>query len=325
MRFKVEAVLCCSLALLAMARAQGSVSQISFKGNSFQCKYNQPSSYTPVEEGLTTIQECNVSSAYSSCLDALTRCGYTTSDWYTIRADNGSLVSVYCDMKGTKCDGTGGWMRVANVDMNVPSTQCPGAWREYFDNDSGLRLCIKNFSGCASAYYYTHGVPYTQVCGQVKGYQFGSNNGFGPYNGNSAGISADGRYVDGISITHSNPRIHIWAYVIGFSDNDTDWDDCPCNLGSRGFIPTYVGNAYYCESGLSSDEEWEYVLYSDDVLWDGEQCENLEGPCCTNTKMPWFLKDLERSVSADIEARLCTNENNLNEATAVEVFELYIR
>ena len=324
MKFEIQAVVCFSLSLLALASAQGSVSPTSFKGNSFQCKYNQPSSYKPVEESLTTIQECSLSLAYSSCLDALTRCGNTASGWYTIRADNGSLVSVYCDMEGANCDGTGGWMRVANVDMSQASSQCPGSWREYIDNSSSLRLCIRNFSGCASAYYYTHGIPYTQVCGQARGYQFGSNDGFQPYNNVGAGTFADGRYVDGLSITHSNPRIHIWAYVMGFSDNDTDWDDCPCNQGSNGFVPSYVGNAYYCESALSSDD-WEYVLYSDDVLWDGKQCDNLEGPCCTSMKMPWFLKDLERSVSTDIEARLCTNQNNLNEAAAVEVFELYIR
>lgn len=324
MCFRLQAVLLCSLTLVAFSQAQGSVSQLSFAANSFQCKYNQPSSYTPVADSLTTVQECSVSSSYSSCLDALTRCSKMASGWYNIRADNGSLVNVYCDMQGSSCDGTGGWMRVAYVDMNDTSTQCPGAWREYYDTDSGLRVCIKNFSGCAVAYYYTHGVPYTQVCGRAKGYQFGSNNAFQPYNNDGSGTFADGHYVDGLSITYGNPRRHIWTYAVGLYETGTNFNYCPCNEGSRGFLPSYVGNDYYCESGIPSGP-WTYKLYSDDILWDGKDCNNLEGPCCSNPKMPWFSKTLVRSISSDIEARLCTNENNFNEASVVEVFELYIR
>ena len=44
-------------------------------------------------------------------------------------------------------------------------------------------------------------------------------------------------------------------------------------------IPTFVGNDYYCESGLHN-EAWEYMLYSDDPLWDGKQRLGPEAGCC---------------------------------------------
>ena len=34
------------------------------------------------------------------------------SGYYTILSPNGSLISIYCDMEGSNCDGKGGWMRV---------------------------------------------------------------------------------------------------------------------------------------------------------------------------------------------------------------------
>ena len=34
------------------------------------------------------------------------------SGYYKIQSPNGSLISVYCDMEGSNCDGKGGWMTV---------------------------------------------------------------------------------------------------------------------------------------------------------------------------------------------------------------------
>ena len=49
------------------------------------------------------------------------------SGYYWVRASNGSAVSVYCDMTRS-CGGvTGGWMRVAELDMTNSSHQCPSA------------------------------------------------------------------------------------------------------------------------------------------------------------------------------------------------------
>ena len=34
-------------------------------------------------------------------------------------------MEVYCDMEGSNCGGEGGWMRVADIDMTIPGTNCP--------------------------------------------------------------------------------------------------------------------------------------------------------------------------------------------------------
>ena len=51
---------------------------------------------------------------------------------------------------------------------------------------------------------------------------------------------------------------------------------------------TFVGMDYYCESAIPY--KFTKTLYSNDSLWDGQQCNGNEGPCCTNPKMPWFIK-----------------------------------
>jgi hypothetical protein len=62
------------------------------------------------------------------------------SGYYWVRASNGSAVHVYCDMTRS-CGGvTGGWMRVAELDMTNSSHQCPSGLRQR--NDSNIRTCV---------------------------------------------------------------------------------------------------------------------------------------------------------------------------------------
>ncbi len=49
------------------------------------------------------------------------------SGYYWI-GQSGSPASVYCDMTRTCGDLTGGWMRVANIDMTNTSQQCPSGF-----------------------------------------------------------------------------------------------------------------------------------------------------------------------------------------------------
>ena len=67
-------------------------------------------------------------------------------------------------------------------------------------------------------------------------------------------------------------------------------------------------------------------FFSNDPLWDGQQCSN-EGTCCTgtdNTVPPWFSVDLENPISDDIELRICGDEDTkFNEDTPVQLLEIY--
>lgn len=98
-------------------------------------------------------------------------------------------------------------------------------------------------------FFSSYRLNYTQVCGQVRGYQYGTTDGIYPVWGPGSS-EIDDVYVDGISITHrSSPCKHIWTYAAGFVENSLSSANCPCNNGSSQTTPSFVGEDYYCESG----------------------------------------------------------------------------
>ena len=209
--------------------------------------------------------------------------------------------------------GDGRWYRVAHLNMSDPTQRCPSAWREYSTN--GTRACgrPRTFrSNCAAAFYSTTD-QYNKVCGRVTGYQFGSPDAF-----LANGCSIDQNYLDGVNITHRPaPRRHIWSYVAGVYEISF----CPCSVNSGNGSPSFVGENYYCESGNPATTVVSH-LYTDDKLWDGQQC---EGSCCTGTKSPpWFSVQLSAPTNDTIEVCICGNEPTDNEDTPVELIELYV-
>ena len=60
----------------------------------------------------------------SDCYEIFQNRSFISSGYYKILSSNGSLISVYCDMEGSNCDGKGGWMRVAYLNMTEPEV-CP--------------------------------------------------------------------------------------------------------------------------------------------------------------------------------------------------------
>ena len=153
------------------------------------------------------------------------------SGYYWVRASDGSAVSVYCDMT-LSCGGvTGGWMRVAELDMTNSSHQCPSGLRER--NDSNIRTCVRNVAaaGCSAVEYtpLASDIQYSKVCGRVIGYQVGSTGAFGQSTNN---IST--AYVDGVSFTHGYPREHIWILASAPDKVGTSpMSDCPCTNANR--------------------------------------------------------------------------------------------
>ena len=100
------------------------------------------------------------------------------SGYYWVRASNGSAVRVYCDMTRS-CGGvTGGWTRVAELDMTNSSHQCPSGLRQR--TDSNIRTCVRNTDspGCSAVQYSTANIHYSRVCGKVIAYQYGTTNAF---------------------------------------------------------------------------------------------------------------------------------------------------
>ena len=95
------------------------------------------------------------------------------SGYYWIRSSNGTAVQVYCDMdRVCGCNSTGGWTRVAYLNMTDPTQQCPSAWTQCYSSSEPRRLCARSSrTGCDSVAYSTFGINYSHVCGRVIGYQ----------------------------------------------------------------------------------------------------------------------------------------------------------
>ena len=269
---------------------------------------------------------------YDSCNALLQAFPVATSDYYSLTLSNGSIITVYCDMEGSNCDDKGGWMRVGYLNMSEPGATCPPGLTLRHFNNSINDVCGQPMS--SSIVYSAHGFHYSKVCGQIRGYQFGRPNGFPPLDiiqqPPVPNIENCSTYVDGVTITYgSNPRKHIWTFACGVAEDVPVRNFlCPCNKKSMGtYAPTFVGSDYYCESGvpiyrgLPSD----FTLYPDDPLWDGQQCNGNEAPCCINPKMPWFIKTLNETTTEDIELRVCSDEHPGDEDTPLDIIELYIR
>ena len=117
----------------------------------------------------------------------------------------------YCDMTRRCCNSTGGWMRVAHLDMTDPNQHCPSGFRLI---TSPKRTCGTPGSRCVSTTFPLNGVKYTSVCGKIIGYQYGSPEGFGRYYTSNFNLGINDSYVDGLSLTHGrSPRKHLWTFV----------------------------------------------------------------------------------------------------------------
>ena len=302
---------------------------------SSECGQYDPPNEEQITEALKPIHHC-IDSKKHSCQDILHCFPSAPSGYYQITAPNGSLVQVYCDMEGTNCGGEGGWTRVTYVNMSQSGATCPQGLTQR--TLSGLNLCGRmdgDFTvttqpggGCQSTVFSTLGLNYSQVCGQLRGYQLGSPDAFGRYF--MPPLPIDNAYVDGASITYdTNPRKQIWTYANGVNlmyNPLSRQFNCPCNSNTFYIAPSFVGSDYYCETGdhdySCCDHDY---LFSNDTLWDGQQCPGEEAPCCTHPNMPWFNKKLSETTTEDIELRVCGDEVVANEDTPLQVIELFVR
>ena len=268
------------------------------------------------------LENCRV---FSSCKEAyeVLKCRGKTpkSGEYLIQTNinnNKFIQRVRCDMEGTNCGGTGGWTRVAAIDMTLPNEKCPPGLDEGMYGTK--RLCGNRGSGCKSTSFSNYGIPYREVCGFVAGYQYKTPDAF---HGTSANI--EGAYLDGISITYGkSPRKHIWSYAAGVSANRNAGDTCPCNIGAPNNVPTFADSDWYCESG-NPTSNIVFEFFGNDVLWDGKMCTGKEPPCCTKPHLPYFYRDLRDVAESPIELRVCHNQGFGDEDVPIESYDFYVR
>ena len=232
---------------------------------------------------------------------------------YWIQTRTGYASRLFCDMEQHMVcrNSTRGWQRVADIDMTDPTQDCPAP----FTNVNGL--CARRSDGCFSMTIKIPNVEYTKVCGRVKAYQNNAPDGI-------HGLSIEDAYVDGISLTHGQPRQHVWTFA--YASHGSALNQCPCLSGSSTIPNSIVGSDYFCDTGsrhpISNNPT---RLYDQDPLWDGEGCAGNDNVCCEFNTPPWFSKTLSAPTGDDIELRMCANGPPSHEDTPFEVVEIYVQ
>ena len=255
------------------------------------------------------------------------------SRYYWINGSLGSPVRVYCKMDANCTGYTGGWMRVAHIDMRNSSHQCPNGLSLLTRSSNPRRVCDRtttSFSSCASNRFSVHGLRYRHVYGRIVAYQNGYPAAF-YYNSYN---SIDQAYVYGVSLTHGlNPRKHIWTFA-GAADETTDRPRLRCSCINQNMspssisVPSFIGSDYFCDTSLSNS----YITYTKDFypnnpLWDGQGC-GSNNVCCSvsnlcNNSPPWFIKHLSSFTTDSIEMRVCKPDGS--GSTPIEIVELYVQ
>ena len=159
--------------------------------------------------------ELKCPSFISSCYSLHPDC---PSDYYWVRAFNGSVVRVYSDMTISCGNITGGWMRVAELNMTDTSQQCPS---NLVEKNNNVRRCETMNVNCSTTNYSALNIRYREVCGRITAYQVGTTNAFKKYIDNKNITFINSTYVDGVSLTHGNPREHIWTFAAALDRNDS--------------------------------------------------------------------------------------------------------
>ena len=234
---------------------------------------------------------------------------------------------------GSRACGCGGpgWQRVAYLNTSDATQSCPGNWSLI---STPRRTCGRSTNAgsltCNSVTFNVQDTEYSEVCGRIIGYQFGSTGAFYAVNsGHYNSFTINDPYVNGVSLTYGNPRQHVWTFVAAFGEYNVGYRSaCPCtdvNYQNTAVIPSYVGNDYFCETGVPPNQHLIFeMFYADDPLWDGQGC----GPtstCCSFNNPPWFCKRLPQSTSDDLEIRACGYGDGSRVNTPVELVELYVK
>ncbi len=206
-----------------------------------------------------------------------------SSGYYTLPSSTEELTRVYCDMDMTCGSITEGWMRVADLDLY----NCPPGLRSQVV--LGTKTCIKSEfrRGCTPLPYSTFGISYSKVCGEITGFGIMSLDGFFERS-NSEKDNLDDNYLDGISIRSG--ASHVWSFVAG---------RCAANCNNN--KPSFIGDDCICDGTCNGNN------YCGGLLWDT--------PICGRGNP--FLKTLSAPSTADIELRVCRDEDRDNEDIAI--------
>ena len=231
---------------------------------------------------------------YLSSCSAIARLNFSyASGNYIVRSSTGVLRSVYCDMNRTFGGNSTGWMRVAELDVN----NCSPGLRHEITNSDNTCVVIEDNASCTEIIYPVYNLTYTQIAGQIRGYQVWSSDGFVSRSAIVRPIhfvDLKTNYLDGVSISTNGQ--HIWSFAAG------------CNCLNTHNKPTIIGQDYTCD-GVEASES----VYNE-LLWASQQC---------GKNSTWFYKVLPPTTT-DIKVRICRDQFREDEDLAIKKLELYI-
>uniref|UniRef100_A0A1X7VKU2 Fibrinogen C-terminal domain-containing protein n=1 Tax=Amphimedon queenslandica TaxID=400682 RepID=A0A1X7VKU2_AMPQE len=109
----------------------------------------------------------------TSCMQLKSQYPSSPSGYYVLSTNGLTTYTAYCNM-GLLCGSGGGWTRLAYLDMTDATQNCPSGFGLY--QSGGVRACGKQTRqrGCVSVQFPSHDISYSQVCGRVTGYTYGS-------------------------------------------------------------------------------------------------------------------------------------------------------
>ena len=206
-------------------------------------------------------------------------------------------------IQNTPCGGIG-WAQIVNLDMSDNTQQCPTPWTLF---TAPVRSCSIPGAGCQQVTYPVPMGTYTRVCGRALAVETGTPDGF------HSGLPLDQAYMDGVGLTHGNPRQHIFSFVGGHgAEFGAANVRCPCENPNRvtAPLPAFVGNNYFCDNDGNG------------ALWDGMDCTTA---CCTFNDPPYFTLTLPAPTSDNIDIRICANSGRGDETINLQQLEIYVQ
>ena len=221
------------------------------------------------------------------------------------------------------------WRRVAYINMTDPEAECPSGLNETSNNIIGQRACGRSVDGagytlaapggCSSVTFPVN-TTYSHVCGYARGYQYYTMNAFL----NSPIRTIDDAYIDGLSITHGNPRKHLWTLAVGRDELTTRGIITRCPRDGDPFdftiVPDFVNNDFYCEAGFIGPDLEDRIAW-EDPLWDGQGCVSSTAQSCS--RYGWFHRDIAPSQE-DIEVRWCADQSRSDEDVYTDLLEIWV-
>ena len=262
--------------------------------------------------------------ALSSCHDL----HYEPSRYYYITTETSPPRYMYCETDRLfNVIYYGNWLRVAKLDMRVQTEICPSNFETVaLVNDNTKRFCTRKGLGCTSHFFPVHGYQYRTICGKVIAIQKGKPDAF--YPSHSKQKTIDDAYVDGVSITCSVPRQHIWTFAAAMHEvKALGLHLCPCTNSENQrngniHIPEFVQENYFCDTG-SRAAAMTGEVYQENPLWDGLGCGARHDCCARQNDQEYFCASLDAVSTDPIEVRICGDQ--LDEDVLLQQLELYVK